>query len=71
MSEHKNSRINVESDLSFRCNHGWQGSLCTECIPMDGCSVHGSCSNEPFSCHCENSGWMGRLCECPKCRNGK
>ena len=38
-------------------------------MKMEGCSEHGSCRDEPFTCHCE-TGWAGRLCDCPLCRNG-
>ncbi|XP_068195689.1 protein jagged-2-like isoform X2 [Antennarius striatus] len=42
-----------------RCNYGWQGALCDECLPYPGC-VHGTCS-EPWQCTCEKN-WGGLLC---------
>lgn len=43
-----------------RCNYGWQGPLCDECLPYPGC-VHGTC-NEPWQCTCEKN-WGGLLCD--------
>ncbi|XP_056282448.1 protein jagged-2-like isoform X1 [Pseudoliparis swirei] len=43
-----------------RCNYGWQGALCDECLPYPGC-VHGTC-NEPWQCTCEKN-WGGLLCD--------
>ncbi|XP_068608268.1 protein jagged-2-like [Brachionichthys hirsutus] len=42
-----------------KCNYGWQGPLCDECLPYPGC-VHGTC-NEPWQCTCEKN-WGGLLC---------
>lgn len=42
-----------------RCNYGWQGRFCDECVPYPGC-VHGSCV-EPWQCNCETN-WGGLLC---------
>ncbi|KAG8013459.1 Protein jagged-2, partial [Nibea albiflora] len=43
-----------------KCNYGWQGPLCDECLPYPGC-VHGTCS-EPWLCTCEKN-WGGLLCD--------
>ncbi|KAE8289443.1 Protein jagged-2 [Larimichthys crocea] len=43
-----------------KCNYGWQGPLCDECLPYPGC-VHGTCS-EPWQCTCEKN-WGGLLCD--------
>ena len=52
-----------------RCHEGWKGEHCTECIKLEGCSEHGNCNNEPFTCQCD-TGWTGRFCECPICKSG-
>ncbi len=46
--------------MCCRCNYGWQGPLCDECLPYPGC-VHGTCS-EPWQCTCEKN-WGGLLCD--------
>ncbi|XP_078145607.1 protein jagged-2-like [Centroberyx gerrardi] len=43
-----------------KCNYGWQGPFCDECLPYPGC-VHGTC-NEPWQCTCEKN-WGGLLCD--------
>ncbi|KAM4779233.1 protein delta homolog 1 isoform 2-T2 [Cyanocitta cristata] len=43
-----------------RCQPGWQGALCNQCIPFPGC-LHGSCA-KPWQCICEE-GWVGSLCD--------
>ncbi|XP_005285853.2 protein delta homolog 1 isoform X2 [Chrysemys picta bellii] len=43
-----------------RCQPGWQGALCNQCVPFPGC-VHGSCA-KPWQCVCEE-GWVGSLCD--------
>ncbi|NWI30366.1 DLK1 protein, partial [Sula dactylatra] len=43
-----------------RCQPGWQGALCNECVPFPGC-LHGSCA-KPWQCICEE-GWVGSLCD--------
>uniref|UniRef100_A0A8D3DTK9 Delta-like protein n=1 Tax=Scophthalmus maximus TaxID=52904 RepID=A0A8D3DTK9_SCOMX len=48
------------SRCKHRCNYGWQGPLCDECLPYPGC-VHGTC-NEPWQCSCEKN-WGGLLCD--------
>ena len=53
-----------------RCHEGWKGERCTECIKLEGCSEHGTCNDEPFTCQCE-TGWTGRFWECPICKKGK
>ncbi|XP_078515898.1 delta-like protein 4 [Lissotriton helveticus] len=42
------------------CRPGWQGPLCTECIPHLGCR-HGTCAT-PWQCTC-NEGWGGLFCD--------
>ncbi|OPJ81468.1 hypothetical protein AV530_009911 [Patagioenas fasciata monilis] len=43
-----------------RCQPGWQGALCNQCVPFPGC-LHGSCA-KPWQCICEE-GWVGSLCD--------
>ncbi|XP_077179811.1 protein delta homolog 1 [Paroedura picta] len=43
-----------------RCQPGWQGPLCDQCIPFPGCQ-HGTCA-KPWQCTCEE-GWLGSLCD--------
>uniref|UniRef100_A0A669AZG1 Protein jagged-2 n=1 Tax=Oreochromis niloticus TaxID=8128 RepID=A0A669AZG1_ORENI len=43
-----------------KCNYGWQGPLCEECLPYPGC-VHGTCK-QPWQCSCEKN-WGGLLCD--------
>uniref|UniRef100_F6X0Y0 Protein delta homolog 1 n=1 Tax=Ornithorhynchus anatinus TaxID=9258 RepID=F6X0Y0_ORNAN len=43
-----------------RCQPGWRGPLCTECIPFPGC-LHGGCTL-PWQCVCQE-GWVGSLCD--------
>uniref|UniRef100_W5NJ49 Delta like non-canonical Notch ligand 2 n=1 Tax=Lepisosteus oculatus TaxID=7918 RepID=W5NJ49_LEPOC len=43
-----------------RCDPGWEGPQCEDCVKMPGC-VHGSC-HQPWQCTCE-SGWAGRFCD--------
>ncbi|XP_043540050.1 protein jagged-1b isoform X2 [Chiloscyllium plagiosum] len=43
-----------------KCHYGWQGVLCSMCIPFPGC-IHGTCS-EPWQCDCETN-WGGILCD--------
>ncbi|KAK1795958.1 hypothetical protein P4O66_009059 [Electrophorus voltai] len=47
-------------DLLLRCNYGWQGQFCDECLPYPGC-VHGTC-DVPWQCNCEKN-WGGLLCD--------
>ncbi|XP_021099954.1 protein delta homolog 1 isoform X4 [Heterocephalus glaber] len=42
-----------------RCQPGWQGDLCDQCVTFSGC-VNGHCE-EPGECICED-GWDGKLC---------
>ncbi|XP_051880799.1 protein delta homolog 2 isoform X2 [Pristis pectinata] len=43
-----------------RCDPGWEGELCEQCVRSPGC-VHGTC-HQPWQCICE-SGWTGRFCD--------
>uniref|UniRef100_A0A673CQB4 Delta-like protein n=1 Tax=Sphaeramia orbicularis TaxID=375764 RepID=A0A673CQB4_9TELE len=43
-----------------KCNYGWQGQFCDECVLYPGC-VHGTC-NLPWQCNCERN-WGGLLCD--------
>lgn len=42
------------------CRPGWQGPLCNECIPHNGCR-HGTCTI-PWQCACDE-GWGGLFCD--------
>ena len=46
--------------LFYSCRPGWQGRLCNECIPHNGCR-HGTCST-PWQCTCDE-GWGGLFCD--------
>ena len=63
----------IVSQFCFlRCDLGWRGELCDQCIKLPGCSEHGSCHNDiPFTCACDSNEWLGPLCNCPKCSLGK
>jgi len=50
-----------------KCNLGYQGASCRECIPLPGC-LHGQCTKS-FTCHCE-PGWSGMFCNNPECSEG-
>lgn len=43
-----------------RCQSGWQGPLCDQCVTFPGC-VNGLCM-EPWQCICDD-GWDGNLCD--------
>ncbi|XP_069744040.1 protein delta homolog 2 isoform X2 [Narcine bancroftii] len=43
-----------------RCDPGWEGELCEQCVRSPGC-MHGNC-HQPWQCICE-SGWTGRFCD--------
>lgn len=45
---------------SRRCQPGWQGPLCDQCVTFPGC-VNGLCV-EPWQCICKD-GWDGHLCD--------
>uniref|UniRef100_A0A8C5B177 Delta-like protein n=1 Tax=Gadus morhua TaxID=8049 RepID=A0A8C5B177_GADMO len=43
-----------------KCNYGFQGPFCDDCVPYPGC-VHGTCA-APWQCSCERN-WGGLLCD--------
>ena len=43
-----------------RCQPGWQGPLCDQCVTFPGC-MNGLCV-EPWQCICKD-GWDGHLCD--------
>ncbi|XP_049625823.1 protein delta homolog 1 isoform X2 [Suncus etruscus] len=47
-------------DNVCRCQPGWQGPLCDQCMTFPGCA-HGLCV-DPWECVCEE-GWEGDLCD--------
>uniref|UniRef100_A0A8C0PUD5 Delta like non-canonical Notch ligand 1 n=1 Tax=Canis lupus familiaris TaxID=9615 RepID=A0A8C0PUD5_CANLF len=49
-----------EDDNVCRCQPGWQGPLCDQCVTFPGC-VNGLCV-EPWQCICDD-GWDGNLCD--------
>ncbi|XP_030876684.1 protein delta homolog 1 [Leptonychotes weddellii] len=49
-----------EDDNVCRCQPGWQGPLCDQCMTFPGC-VNGLCV-EPWQCICDH-GWDGNLCD--------
>ncbi|XP_023564463.1 protein delta homolog 1 isoform X2 [Octodon degus] len=49
-----------EDDNVCRCQPGWQGPQCDQCVTPPGC-VNGHCE-EPWECICED-GWEGKLCD--------
>ncbi|XP_050652715.1 protein delta homolog 1 isoform X2 [Macaca thibetana thibetana] len=49
-----------EDDNVCRCQPGWQGPLCDQCVTSPGC-LHGLCE-EPWQCICTD-GWDGELCD--------
>ena len=53
-----------------RCDRGWKGDNCDECITLPDCE-NGKCrNNQPYTCECDE-GWLGPFCDCPKCRSGR
>uniref|UniRef100_A0A8C0J472 Delta like non-canonical Notch ligand 2 n=1 Tax=Chelonoidis abingdonii TaxID=106734 RepID=A0A8C0J472_CHEAB len=54
---------------SCRCDPGWEGKYCEQCVRMPGC-VHGTC-HQPWQCICHN-GWADvHICEHElPCQNG-
>ena len=51
-----------------KCDIGWSGLSCNECIKMPGC-IHGDCVDMTNTCIC-NEGWTGPLCTEPICASG-
>ena len=60
---------------SCRCNVGWQGDECEECLPLEGCVMENTESGSgrypgetpvPSSCQCKEE-WSGTHCDQPKC----
>uniref|UniRef100_A0A8C6CXP8 Delta like non-canonical Notch ligand 1 n=1 Tax=Moschus moschiferus TaxID=68415 RepID=A0A8C6CXP8_MOSMO len=49
-----------DDDSVCRCQPGWQGPLCDQCVTFPGC-VNGLCV-EPWQCICKD-GWDGHLCD--------
>ncbi|XP_072820101.1 protein delta homolog 1 isoform X1 [Vicugna pacos] len=49
-----------EEDNVCRCQPGWQGPLCDQCMTFPDC-VNGLCV-EPWQCICKD-GWDGNLCD--------
>ncbi|KAF1620035.1 hypothetical protein FQV09_0002973, partial [Eudyptes chrysolophus] len=43
-----------------RCDPGWEGEYCEECVRMPGC-LHGTC-HQPWQCIC-HTGWAGKFCD--------
>ena len=53
-----------------RCDRGWKGDNCDECITLPDCE-NGKCrNNQPYTCECDD-GWLGPFCDCPKCSSGR
>ncbi|XP_004584351.2 protein delta homolog 1 isoform X2 [Ochotona princeps] len=50
----------VCEDHVCRCQPGWQGPLCDQCVTSPGC-MNGFCE-EPWQCLCQE-GWDGKLCD--------
>jgi len=56
-----------------RCENGWTGKTCNECVALSGCK-HGGCTDKtgksmPNTCKCK-LGWSGPLCDEPVCAEG-
>ncbi|XP_075471180.1 protein delta homolog 1 isoform X1 [Ascaphus truei] len=49
-----------ESPGECRCQPGWEGQFCNQCVSFPGC-LHGNCT-QPWQCVCEE-GWVGSLCD--------
>uniref|UniRef100_A0A803JYD3 Protein delta homolog 2 n=1 Tax=Xenopus tropicalis TaxID=8364 RepID=A0A803JYD3_XENTR len=49
-----------DQDRMCRCDPGWDGEFCEDCVRMPGCA-HGSC-HQPWQCMCHN-GWAGKFCD--------
>lgn len=49
-----------DEDGVCRCDPGWDGPFCEDCVKMPGC-VHGVC-HQPWQCMCL-SGWAGKFCD--------
>ncbi|XP_061480768.1 protein delta homolog 2 isoform X1 [Rhineura floridana] len=60
-SDHCNlAHGSCEEDGKCRCDQGWEGKYCEQCVRMPGC-IHGTC-HQPWQCICQ-SGWAGKFCE--------
>uniref|UniRef100_A0A669NYP5 Delta like non-canonical Notch ligand 2 n=1 Tax=Phasianus colchicus TaxID=9054 RepID=A0A669NYP5_PHACC len=60
-SEHCNlAHGSCDQDGKCRCDPGWEGEYCEECVRMPGC-LHGTC-HQPWQCIC-HSGWAGKFCD--------
>ncbi|XP_008123535.1 protein delta homolog 2 [Anolis carolinensis] len=74
-SDHCNLAHGSCEDGKCRCDPGWDGASCEQCVRMLGC-IHGTC-HQPWQCICQ-SGWAGKFCDkdvhiCehqPPCQNG-
>uniref|UniRef100_A0A8B9M689 Protein delta homolog 2 n=1 Tax=Accipiter nisus TaxID=211598 RepID=A0A8B9M689_9AVES len=49
-----------DQDGKCRCDPGWEGEYCEECVRMPGC-LHGTC-HQPWQCIC-HTGWAGKFCD--------
>ncbi|XP_028580146.2 protein delta homolog 2 isoform X1 [Podarcis muralis] len=60
-SDHCNlAHGSCDEDGKCRCDKGWEGEYCEQCVRMPGCK-HGTC-HQPWQCICQ-SGWAGKLCK--------
>ncbi|XP_064014838.1 protein delta homolog 2 [Pogoniulus pusillus] len=49
-----------DQDGKCRCDPGWAGEHCEDCVLMPGC-LHGTC-HQPWQCIC-HAGWAGKFCD--------
>uniref|UniRef100_A0A8D0BQZ4 Protein delta homolog 2 n=1 Tax=Salvator merianae TaxID=96440 RepID=A0A8D0BQZ4_SALMN len=60
-SDHCNlAHGSCDKDGKCRCDPGWEGKYCEQCVRMLGC-IHGTC-HQPWQCICQN-GWAGKFCD--------